>query len=58
MNTWILLQMSVISLPLQRWSLQGFIPGWGAGLEQGVCKGISAPLSCRGHCSPELSGGV
>lgn len=56
MNTWILLQMSVISLLLQRWSRQGFIPSWGAGSEQGVCKEISVPLPCRGHCSPELSG--
>lgn len=29
MNTWILLQMSVISHLLRRQSLQGFIPDWG-----------------------------
>lgn len=41
MNMWILLQMSVISFPLQRWSLQGFVPGWGVQVwSKGCAKGF------------------
>lgn len=46
MNMWILLQRSVISLPLQRKSLQGFGPGWGGRFgARGVQRDFSpAPL--------------
>lgn len=48
MNTWILFQMSVISLPLQRQSLQGFNPDWGSSSEQGCAKGFQPCFPVQG----------
>lgn len=47
--------MSVISLPLQRWSLQSFNPDWGQ--SKAVQRDFSLMSLCRA-LFPELFGGV
>lgn len=56
MNTWILFQMSVISLPLRRCSLQGFNPDWGSGSEQSCAEGFQPLFSVRGIVPRALGG--
>lgn len=57
MNTWILFQMSVISLPCRDGACR-VSALTGAQAQSKVCKGISAPIPCAGHCSPWLLGVV
>lgn len=59
MNTWILLRRSVISLPLQRRSLQGFIPGWGGRLRaKGCAKGFQLRSPADGTAPQSFRGGM